>query len=69
MVNAGDFLEHARVFDNYYGVSRGAVMARLAEGRDVILEIDWQARRVRELMPGTVSVFYPAPCGRPCGSG
>ena len=48
MVEAGAFLEHAQVFDNYYGTSQAAVEAELAQGRDVILEIDWQgARQVR----------------------
>jgi guanylate kinase len=62
MVAAGDFLEHARVFDNCYGTSRAAVQARLAAGIDVILEIDWQgARRVRELLPEAVSIFILPP--------
>ncbi|WP_136067861.1 guanylate kinase [Modicisalibacter radicis] len=62
MVERGDFFEHARVFDNYYGTSRPAVQARLAAGEDVILEIDWQgARQVREQMPGAVSLFILPP--------
>ena len=62
MVASADFLEHARVFDNCYGTSRAAVQARLAAGIDVILEIDWQgARRVRELLPETVSIFILPP--------
>lgn len=62
MVADDDFLEHARVFDNCYGTSRSAVEERLAAGVDVILEIDWQgARRVRELLPGAVSVFILPP--------
>lgn len=62
MVAERDFLEHARVFDNYYGTSRSAVEARLAAGRDVILEIDWQgARRVREQLPATRSIFILPP--------
>ena len=62
MVTAGDFLEHARVFDNFYGTSRAAVTARLEQGIGVILEIDWQgARRVRELLPEAVSIFILPP--------
>jgi len=62
MVAAGDFLEHARVFDNFYGTSRAAVTARLEQGIGVILEIDWQgARRVRELIPEAVSIFILPP--------
>jgi len=42
MVEAGQFLEHARVFDNYYGTPRGPVEDALAAGRDVLFDIDWQ---------------------------
>ncbi len=62
MVSDNAFLEHARVFDNCYGTARATVEVRLAAGRDVVLEIDWQgARRVRELLPDTVSVFILPP--------
>src|SRR5690554_6840527 len=44
MIERGEFFEHARVFDNYYGTSRPAVQAALDAGQDVILEIDWQGR-------------------------
>ena len=48
----GELLESARVFDNYYGTSRSQVEKRLAEGRNVVLEIDWQgARQVRAARP------------------
>ena len=62
MVDAGEFLEHARVFDRSYGTSRGALRAGLAQGRDVVLDIDWQgARQVREAFPEAVSVFILPP--------
>lgn len=62
MVAAGEFLEHARVFDNHYGTARHTVEASLAAGRNVLLEIDWQgARQVREAMPEAVSVFILPP--------
>ena len=62
MVAAGEFLEHARVFDNFYGTSRRAVVEQLEAGRDVILEIDWQgARQVRGSAPQAVSVFILPP--------
>jgi guanylate kinase len=58
----GQLLEFARVFDNRYGTGRAQVDARLAEGRDVILEIDWQgARQVRQAMPECRSVFILPP--------
>lgn len=62
MIAHDDFLEHALVFGNYYGTSRSGVVAALASGRDLVLEIDWQgARRIRELVPDAVSVFIMPP--------
>jgi guanylate kinase len=62
LVEAEAFLEHARVFDNYYGTSRVAVSERLEAGEDVILEIDWQgARQVRDSAPHAVGVFILPP--------
>lgn len=62
MVADGAFLEHARVFDNYYGTSRKTVEARLVAGKDVLLEIDWQgAQQVRKLMPEAVSIYILPP--------
>ncbi len=62
MLQDSAFLEHAQVFDNYYGTSQQWVEATLASGRDVILEIDWQgAQQVRKLMPDTVSIFILPP--------
>ncbi|HEY5717100.1 MAG TPA: guanylate kinase [Motiliproteus sp.] len=62
MVADNAFLEHAEVFTNCYGTSRAWVENTLAEGRDVILEIDWQgAQQVRELMPEAVSIFILPP--------
>lgn len=62
MVAEDAFLEHARVFDNYYGTSRTGIEQQLALGMDVILEIDWQgAWQVRKLLPATVGVFILPP--------
>lgn len=62
MVGLAEFLEHARVFDNYYGTSQAAIEARLRAGVDIILEIDWQgAGQVRRLMPDSKSVFILPP--------
>ena len=62
MIERGEFFEHARVFDNYYGTSRPAVQAALDAGQDVILEIDWQgARQVRSQLPDAVSIFILPP--------
>lgn len=62
MVENGGFLEHAKVFGYCYGTSVEAVQAERADGRDIILEIDWQgAEQVRKLVPGAVSVFVLPP--------
>ena len=62
MIDAGEFLEYAEVFTNKYGTSRAWVEATLAEGKDVILEIDWQgAQQVRKLMPKALSIFILPP--------
>ena len=62
MIGAGDFLEHASVYDNYYGTSRVWIERELASGEDVLLEIDWQgARQVRKLFPRMVGIFILPP--------
>ena len=62
MIAAGEFLEHATVFDNSYGTSRDQVEQSLAGGRDLILEIDWQgAAQVRRALPECVSIFILPP--------
>lgn len=42
LVEKDGFLEHAKVFDNYYGTPTAAVEEALAKGRDVLFDIDWQ---------------------------
>jgi guanylate kinase len=62
MVAAGEFLEHARVFDNYYGTSKPQVDSMLADGENVLLEIDWQgAQQIRRAMPECKSIFILPP--------
>jgi len=62
MVAAGDFLEHASVFDNLYGTSRSQVQKHIADGHPVVLEIDWQgARQVRTAMPSAITIFVLPP--------
>ena len=62
MVDNDEFLEHARVFDNYYGTARASAEALLSGGKNVILEIDWQgARQVKTKMPETVGIFILPP--------
>lgn len=62
MVDGGEFLEHASVFDNRYGTGRRQVEDALARGQDLILEIDWQgARQVRERLPEVIDIFILPP--------
>ncbi len=62
MLAKGEFLEHAQVFTNFYGTSQAWVEQTLAQGRDVILEIDWQgAAQIRKLMPDTEGIFILPP--------
>ena len=57
-----EFLEHAEVFGNLYGTSQRWLEQTLAEGFDLILEIDWQgAQQVRKLMPQAKSIFILPP--------
>jgi guanylate kinase len=65
MVERGEFLEHAQVFDNSYGTGRAAVREALMAGQRLLLEIDWQgARQVRASMPAAHSVFILPPTRR-----
>ncbi len=62
MVQAGKFVEHARVFDNDYGTARRSIEQLLEAGKDVLLDIDWQgARNIKQQMPGAVSIFILPP--------
>lgn len=62
MVANGEFLEHAQVFDNCYGTSRAQVERMLAQGDNVLLEIDWQgAQQVRSAMPECRTIFILPP--------
>ena len=62
LVAEGAFLEHAQVFDNFYGTSEKGVREQLSAGQDVVLEIDWQgARQVRTCFPDAVSIFIAPP--------
>ncbi len=62
MVDAGDFIEWAEVHGNCYGTSRRAVDARLAQGEDVVLEIDYQgALQIKQLFPHAILIFILPP--------
>jgi guanylate kinase len=62
MVACDEFLEHAQVFDNFYGTGQSAVQTALKEGQLLLLEIDWQgARQVRARLPAARSIFILPP--------
>ncbi|HUQ51878.1 MAG TPA: guanylate kinase [Gammaproteobacteria bacterium] len=62
MVRDDAFLEHAQVFDNWYGTGRDHVASLLAAGFSVVLEIDWQgAQQVRKRAPDSQSIFILPP--------
>lgn len=61
-VERGDFYEHAKVFDHYYGTSRHVIEDTLASGVDVFLDIDWQgARQVKAAYPGVHNIYILPP--------
>ena len=62
MIDSDGFLEHAEVYDNYYGTSKTWVMEQLSQGIDVVLEIEWKgARQVKEKFPEVISIFILPP--------
>lgn len=62
LIEQSGFLEHAKVFENYYGTSQDWVESKLKAGIDVILEIDWQgAQQIRKMLPEVVSIFILPP--------
>jgi guanylate kinase len=66
MIDRGDFLEHARVFDHYYGTPRAPVVTALESGRDVLFDIDWQGTQqvAQNARDDLVSVFILPPSTR-----
>lgn len=62
MLEKQAFLEHAQVFDNFYGTAQQTVEDKLKQGLDVILEIDWQgAEQIKQLLPDSLSIFILPP--------
>lgn len=62
MLDNNAFLEHAKVFNHYYGTAQAWVEEALAKGEDVILEIDWQgAEQIRRLRPDCIGIFILPP--------
>ena len=62
LIKADEFIEHADVFGNLYGTRKTTVDSALAEGRELILEIDWQgASQVRKRLPEAIQIFILPP--------
>jgi len=62
MLADGEFLEHAEVYGNFYGTSKGRIAHDLHTGHDVLLEIDWQgATQVKRHFPEAASIFILPP--------
>ena len=62
MLQQDAFLEHAKVFNHYYGTSKTWVLQALHASKDIILEIDWQgAKQIRQSMPEAISIFILPP--------
>lgn len=62
MLAEGEFLEHAEVYGNFYGTSKGSITRDLNAGHDILLEIDWQgAAQVKHHFPESTSIFILPP--------
>ncbi|MZR30957.1 guanylate kinase [Sneathiella litorea] len=63
MINRDELLEHAKVFNHYYGTPRGPVEDALSEGQDILFDIDWQGTQqlAHKARTDLVSVFILPP--------
>lgn len=62
LLEKDEFLEYAEVFGNFYGTSKRIIAEKLAQGVNIILDIDWQgARNVRKAFPEANSIFLLPP--------
>ena len=62
MVSDDAFIEHAEVFENFYGTSKKLINDNLNNNIDVILEIDWQgSHQVKQNLPSAISIFILPP--------
>jgi len=64
MVGAGELLEHAKVFDHYYGTPKQAVVDALVAGRDVLFDIDWQGTQQLAQLEGDLATVFILPPSR-----
>ena len=62
MLSNHEFIEHANVYGNYYGTNLNTIQQFMHNGKDIILEIDWQgARQIKKLFPSAILIFILPP--------
>ena len=62
MIDNGELLVHAQIYDNFYGTPKAAILENLEQGYDVLLEIEMQgARQIKEVYPEGVFIFILPP--------
>lgn len=62
MIDKGEFLEYAQIYDNFYGTPKAAIMECLENGQDVVLEIEMQgAKQMKDVCPEGVFIFVLPP--------
>jgi len=60
-IQAGDFLEHVELYDNFYGTSKAWVESKLCQGKHVILVIDTQGAELVKQKTQVISIFVAPP--------
>lgn len=62
MIDHNELLEHAQIYDNFYGTPKAAILENLENGNDVVLEIEMQgARQIKDVYPEGVFIFILPP--------
>lgn len=62
IIDKGEFIEWAKVFNHYYGTSQQAISNVISKGKNIILEIDWQgATQIKKIFPQCFSIFIMPP--------
>ena len=64
LINKNEFLEYAKVFDNYYGTSKKNIISKLEDGKNVIFDIDWQGTeqiKKKKLKYKLITIFILPP--------
>ena len=63
LIKSKSFLEHSRIFDNYYGTQKEPVLKFISEGKDVLFDIDWQGtqqlKSVKDIFLKKINTYSP----------